>query len=85
MFGSVFTVEDTNNTPKIDDKEAMAGEDLETIIITKEVMLGKLIGLKVDKSPGPDGMHPRILKEMAGEIAVVINKIRWTLGQFRHI
>ena len=24
---------------------------------------------KVDKSPGPDGMHPRVLKELAGEIA----------------
>jgi len=68
-FVSVFTVEDTNNMPKIDDRKAMAGEDLETIIITKEVVLGKLMGLKVDKSPGPDGMHPRVPKEMAGEIA----------------
>eukprot|EP00061_Rhincodon_typus_P009939 g33822.t1 len=25
--------------------------------------------LKVDKSPGPDGMYPRVLKEMVGEIA----------------
>ena len=69
MAASTLTVEDTNNMPKIDDKEAMAGEDLETIIITKQVVLGKLMGLKVDKSPGPDGMHPRVLKEMAGEIA----------------
>ena len=29
-------------------------------------MLGRLTGLKVDKSPGPDGMHPRVLKEMSG-------------------
>ena len=36
----------------------MAGEDIETIIIMKEVVLGKLMGLKVNKSPGPDGMHP---------------------------
>ena len=68
-FVSVFTVEDTNNMPKIDDKKTMAGEDLETIIITKEVVLGKLLGLKLIKSPGPDGMYPRVLKEMAGEIA----------------
>ena len=60
---SVFTVEDTNNMPKIDDRKAVAGENLETIIITKEVVLGKLMGLKVDKSPCPDGMHPRVLKE----------------------
>ena len=68
-FVSVFTVEDTNNLPKIDDRKAMAGEDLETIIVTKEIVLGKLMGLKVDKSPGPDEMHPRVRKEMAGEIA----------------
>ena len=55
-FVSVFTVEDTNNMPKIDDRKAMAGENLETI--TKEAVLGKLMGLKVDRSPGPDGMHP---------------------------
>ena len=68
-FVSVFTVEDTNNIPQIDDRKAMAGEDRETIIIIKEVELGKVMGLKVDRSPGPDGMHPRVLKEMAGEIA----------------
>ncbi|XP_067892418.1 zinc finger protein 850-like [Heterodontus francisci] len=45
------------------------GEDLGTIIITEEVVLGKLMDLKIDKTPGPDGMHPRVLKEMAGEIA----------------
>ena len=64
-FVSAYIVEDTNNMPK----KATAGENLETIIITKEVVLGKLMGLKVDKSPGPDGMRPRVLKEMAGEIA----------------
>eukprot|EP00061_Rhincodon_typus_P011892 g37247.t1 len=61
-------LEDTNNMPVIDDKETKVGEDLETIIIMKEIVLGKLMELKVDKSPGPDGMYPRLLKEMAGEI-----------------
>ena len=65
FFGSVFTVEDTNNMPVTDGKKAMIGEGLEMIVITKEVVMGKLMGLKVDKSPGPDGMHPRVLKEMA--------------------
>eukprot|EP00061_Rhincodon_typus_P013416 g39782.t1 len=34
------------------------------VAITKE----KLNGLKVDKSPGPDGLYPRVLKEIAEEI-----------------
>jgi len=32
------------------------------------MVLGKLKGLKADKSPGPDNLHPRVLKEMALEI-----------------
>eukprot|EP00061_Rhincodon_typus_P001442 g14803.t1 len=53
---------------KTDGKKVIAGEDLETILITKEGVLGKLMGLKVDKSPGPDEMYPRVLKEVMGEI-----------------
>eukprot|EP00061_Rhincodon_typus_P011389 g36351.t1 len=50
--------------PVIDDEETKVGEDLDRIIVTKEVMLGKLMELNVDKSPDPDGMHPSVLKEM---------------------
>ena len=32
-------------------------------------MLKALRSLKVDKSPGPDGLHLRILREVAEEIA----------------
>eukprot|EP00061_Rhincodon_typus_P001021 g13492.t1 len=67
-FVSAFTVKVTNSTPVIDDKEPMVAEDLYMIIIMKEVELGKL---KVDKSPGPFGMHPTVLKEMVVEIANV--------------
>eukprot|EP00061_Rhincodon_typus_P002297 g17118.t1 len=38
------------------------------VAIIKEKVLEKLNGLKVDKSPGPDGLHPRVLKEIAEEI-----------------
>ncbi|GCB63140.1 hypothetical protein scyTo_0000118 [Scyliorhinus torazame] len=69
FFGSVFTVEDTNNMPVTDGNETVTGENLERIVITKEVVMGKLMGLKVDMPPGPDGMHPRVLQEMAREIA----------------
>eukprot|EP00061_Rhincodon_typus_P016630 g44942.t1 len=71
-FMLIFTVEDTNNLPVIDDKETKVAEDLDTIIIMKEVMLGKPLELKMDKSPGPDGMHCRVLKEMAGVTANVL-------------
>eukprot|EP00061_Rhincodon_typus_P004355 g22376.t1 len=44
------------------------GEVVSAVAITKEEMLGKLKGLKVDKSPGLDGLHPTVLKEIAEEI-----------------
>ena len=75
FFVLVFTVEDKNNVPKIDGRGTGSGV-LKTITITKEVVLGRLMGLKVDKSPGPDGMHPRVLKEMAEVIAEVWKEVR---------
>eukprot|EP00061_Rhincodon_typus_P017434 g46127.t1 len=38
------------------------------VAITKEKVLENLNGLKVDKSPGPDGPHLRVLKELAEEV-----------------
>eukprot|EP00061_Rhincodon_typus_P011377 g36331.t1 len=36
--------------------------------INKEKVLEKLKRLKVDKSSGPDGLHPRVLKEIVEEL-----------------
>eukprot|EP00061_Rhincodon_typus_P012614 g38459.t1 len=38
------------------------------VAIMRGKVLGKLKGLKVDKSPRPDGLHPRFLKEIDEEI-----------------
>eukprot|EP00061_Rhincodon_typus_P006464 g27130.t1 len=44
------------------------GAELSMVAITKEKVLVNLIGLKVDKSPVPDGLHPRVRKEKAEEV-----------------
>ena len=64
-FASVFTVEDTSGMPELQESQ---GTQVSAVAITKEKVLGKMKGLKVDKSPGPDGLHPRVLKEIAEEI-----------------
>ena len=66
-FASVFTKEDTNNVPEVL-RETCFSENLKEISFSRETVLGKLMGLKVDKSPGPDNLHPRVLKEVALEI-----------------
>eukprot|EP00061_Rhincodon_typus_P004205 g21999.t1 len=47
-------------------------EELKEILISQEIVLGKLMGLKLDKSPGPDGLHPRVLQEVAPEIGALM-------------
>ena len=38
-------------------------DPLEQISITREEVLGVLGSIKVDKSPGPDGICPRLFRE----------------------
>ena len=47
-------------------------EELKEIHIRQEMVLGRLMGLKANKSPGPDGLHPRVLKEVALEFVDVL-------------
>eukprot|EP00061_Rhincodon_typus_P007918 g30072.t1 len=46
-------------------------EELKNISINRTMVLGKLMGLEADKSPGPDNLHPQVLKEMTLEIVVI--------------
>ena len=45
-----------------------AGE-LDNINITKETVLKKLRKIKVNKSPSPDKLHPRVLREVSISIS----------------
>ena len=61
---------------------------IETVCIDEELVTKKLLGLKTEKSPGPDELYPRILKEAAIEIAyytqcVKFSKPRWKMGNYR--
>ena len=63
-----FTKEDTTNLPNTPPKHLLT-EELKKFKITKEEVLKELKNLKPNKAPGIDGLHPRVLKELADVIA----------------
>ena len=67
FLASVFTKEDLNNTPTFDCNKDI--NPLSTINITQEKMLEVLKSLNPSKSPGPDQIHPKVLKELANELS----------------
>jgi hypothetical protein len=68
FFTSVFTIEPEGPLPRFDiqQREHVISEDIE---ITQESVHKLLRDLNPNKSPGPDQIHPRILKECARELS----------------
>ena len=67
-FASVYTEEDTSVIPSVPIRY-QGSNPLRKIEITEEVVKKKIGKLKQDKSPGPDGFYPRVIKELEEEIA----------------
>lgn len=67
FFSSVFIEELDSVPPPIATRNY--GSRLEMVEITAHEIKEKLKNLKVDKSPGPDEIQPRILKELSSELA----------------
>ena len=66
FFSSVFTDEATANIPATYDR--LSSSPIKHIEVDEDIILNKLSKLDVTKSPGPDGLHPRILYEIRNEI-----------------
>ena len=73
FFCSVSTIENDENIPEPEMKHD--GTKLTDVKVLKEDVEEKLANLNPAKSPGPDGLHPRVLKEVAEEIAVPLTMI----------
>ena len=65
FFSSVFTKENMDSMP--DQEERKIEQLLNEVNFTHEEVLKSL---KTDKSPGPDQIHARLLKECAEELMV---------------
>jgi hypothetical protein len=64
-FSTVFVKENNSNAPQINPHPVYQdNEPLSSINITETQVLEKLQNLKINKSPGPDGIHPKLLYEL---------------------
>ena len=66
FYSSVFTAGDTDDGQQGEKRDAGC---LDEIIITEERVRLTIEGLKEDSASGPDGIPPRVIKEMKNEIA----------------
>ena len=72
FFTSVFTVEGDGEMPHLDKIDV---PPLETMTIYTDKVKKKLDKLNISKSPGPDGVHPRVLKEVSKSLCIPLAKI----------
>ena len=73
FFSSVFTVEPNEEIPSM--TKTSVTYDWHNIVITTEMVYKILSNLKPDKSPGPDSIHPRLLKNISKEISIPLSII----------
>ena len=74
FFSSVFTTEDPKSLPVLERRPLPSGS-LSDVSITSEEVYLKLLRLNISGAPGPDGLHPRILKELALHVALPLSQI----------
>ena len=73
FFASVFTREDLASIP-----EALAtntGAILDQVNFSPEIIQREIKAMKNGKSAGPDGIHPKVIKETSQEISVALSVI----------
>ena len=75
-FSSVFTREDTSSLPVPETKfEGSEGERLGQLVVTPDVVANKINNMKENKSPGVDGIAPKILKETVEQICTPLARV----------
>ena len=67
FFSSIFVDEDLANMPEI--RYIFTGDSLDTLHVSKDVVLNKLNNLDPGKLPGPDNWHPYFPKELSEELS----------------
>ena len=72
FFASVYTKEDCENIPDLKENSKSKGLSIPEVRVTPLVVENKLKELDASKAQGPDGIPPRVLKELYKELAIPI-------------
>ena len=76
-LSSVFTTEDISSLPVPFTKlEGDKSDHLGQLFVTPEMITKKIKKLKDNKSPGVDGILPKLLKEIVEQISTSVAKVR---------
>ena len=75
-FSSVFTTKDISSSPVPFTKfEGNTSEHLGQLFVTPEMIAKKIKKMKDNKSPGVDGIPPKLLKEIVEQISTPLTKL----------
>ena len=75
-FSSVFTKEDISSLPVADAKFQGAKSDyLGPLVVTPELVAKKIKAMKDNKSPGVDGIPPKLLMETVEQISIPLTRV----------
>ena len=75
-FSSVFTKEDISSLPVADAKFQGAKSDyLGPLVVTPELIAKKIKAMKDNKSPGVDGIPPKLLMETVEQISIPLARV----------
>ena len=75
-FSSVFTKEDISSLPVADAKFQGAKSDyLGPLVVTPELVAKKIKAMKDNKSPGVDGVPPKLLMETVEQISIPLARV----------
>ena len=82
QYCSVFTRENLNNLPEVEQKFEYSEEhELKDITFTREKVRLKLAKLNPNSAPGPDQIWPRVLQRLATSLSIPLATIYSTCMQ----